>query len=252
MEKTAKLVSFQAKIYNGAHQKMYENFKFIMTWDNGDVGVGLSKTQAGIWIIGTIYVYQWVQGKYDIEFKAIKDPSKPAYDPNQRQTSKSSSGYKKSPEEQKRIINQVALIGYNSCMLNLITTDKDDNKVAVSGNDVYLAFREWMYNKIFNLSEEPITLQGVFKIACENIGVKSDQVTIQDVLTKADALLNAVKNITWNNPAKVPVNQPPQNNSQPQEQRENPQQTTPQPESPPTEAIPPTQEEEIPPKAFVI
>ena len=233
MQKKGKLTSFQAKMYNGNHQNWNENWKFIMTFDNGDTGVGMSKNQLGNWTIGTEYSYEWQQGKYDVEFRKITDTSKPAYVPGASGGgggSKGGGGYKKSPEQQKIIINQVALIAYNSVM----------NKLREPGNECYSAFKEWMYNKIFNLNQDPMTVQGVFKIACENIGNGMENSTIGDVLTRAEGFLSTVKNIEWKNPTQSPQ----QSNSQQSEQQQPPPPQN-QPSQPPVEE---THHEEAPPE----
>jgi len=241
----------QQDSYNGKNGLLY---KYNLVFANGDSGEGSAKTTTKVFPIGKNCSYVKYTREYNgtifMSFSGVKDVDAPAYNAGggNPQQNTGGGGYKKSPDTQKMIINQVALIGYNSCMANLIGEDEQGHAITISGNDAYLGFREWMYNKVFNLNEEPITLQGVFKIACENIGNSPDTVTVEQVLKKADGLLAAVKNISWNNPAESPVQQ---NNLQ-QPVAQTPPPPVQQPQAPPQEQTPPPGNEEPPKKAFKI
>ncbi len=237
----------QQDSYNGKNGLVY---KFNLVFANGDSGEGSAKSTTKVFPIGKNCTYTKYTREYKgstfMSFTSVKDADAPAYTPGGGGSApRSSGGYKKTPDQQKIIINQVALIGYNSCMLSLVGEDEKGNPVMVNGNDAYLAFREWMYNKIFNLNEDPMTLQGVFKIACENVGTKADNVTLETVLKKAEGLLGAVKNISWNNPAAAPQ----QSNLQPTEHQT--QAPTQQPTAPPVET-PPAESQPPPKEAFEI
>jgi len=84
------------------------------------------------------------------------------------------------------------------------------NKLQDELSVIYLAYKDWMYNKIFNLNEPPITVQGVLKIACQHEADKLvPETTLEQILKMADAFLKTVKNTSWNNPSAPPSNSQP-------------------------------------------
>ena len=209
---------------NGQHATYVNNrnetmYKFYLTWDNGDQGEASAKSPNKQYKLNTDLTYvKYVRehnGNYYQSFSTINDPTYKSQGGGGGGSTKP-----KTPEEQKIIINQVALIAYNSVM----------NKLREPGNECYSAFKGWMYNKIFNLNEDPMTTQGVFKIACENVGNGMENSTIADVLTRADGFLSTVKNIEWNNPTQSHQ----QSNSQQSGQQQPPPQQS-QPNQPPVE-----------------
>ncbi len=224
-------------------------YKFWITFQNGDAGEASAKSQAKTYPVGKEVTYmkylREYQGTWHQTFTTIKDPSAPAYSGGGGGGTSGGGGYKKSPEQQKVIINQVALIGYNSCM----------SKLREDGNAAYSAFKSWMYDKIFNLKEDPMTVQGVFKITCENVGNSMDNSDITKVLEKANLFLSTVKNVEWINPTQAP-----QQNVQPSNvnsQQQPPQQVPPQnhqqeqPSQPPMESQNPPDEPPQEPSPFM-
>lgn len=162
------------------------NYEFMLSFDNGDSGKANARSATGSYKIGEEYNYERELKTYNNEqywqFKGVQNAS---YVPN------APKGGQRSPEDQKQIINQVALI----CANNIMT------KVDAEYNDLYLHLKNWLYMKIFSLSENPISTQGVIKIACEyyrEAAIKT--VTLTQLTDLADKLMNTVKNTTWTDP----------------------------------------------------
>lgn len=226
----SKLLSFEPVLDQHGEHRSWTSQKYNKTYyvfnvkfENGDYGNANSTSQYPKWKTGNVYTYtlEIKQGQYG-EQRNIKGMKDISFD-------NKGGGRKRSPENEKVIINQVAFISYNLSMNVLKDEDDQGREIAVDGNKVYLEFRSWMYDKIFNLNEDPITTQGVLKIACNNKAMKGEKVFVKDILTLANGILKAVKNTEWKNP----MSQPQQSNL-----RQSEQPTTPPVETPPIERRP--------------
>jgi len=188
-QKKGKLLKATPLIVNGVHYSKENDYKgiksllyyFNVEFDNGDVGTARSKNPQGNFKIGEEYSYNVNvfnnNGHENKSFSSLKNLSNPY------------SGYRReNPENQKEIMNQVALLATNMVM----------RKIDKEFLEVYKALRSWLYTQVLDNGEDSRSMSGVLKIAAgyyQEADIKN--VHIESVTKYADSLIKLIKDTTW-------------------------------------------------------
>lgn len=189
--KTSKLKSFEAKIGNNGQetfQSSYGKTMYVNTiyMENGDTGQANSTKEQPNWKIGEEYNYNIDKKQFDwgtvYQITGLKMVEKEGQQGYQKSGYQSKGGYKKSPQDQKMIQAQVAMICANF-IFNKMQEDYDT------------IAREFLSYLILNSNEaNMISIQGCLKISSEYFKeLLEPEVTIQQVIEKAKELLIKVE-----------------------------------------------------------
>ena len=199
----SKLKSFEAKIKGNEQESFTGQYglKYVFTvyFEDGTEGEANSPKQQPSWNIGKEYSYTLKQHEYQgsftnkIQMKQVEEGGSkstggaPKYNKTPQSGYKQSSGYKMTPEKQKMIMCQVALIATNSIMHKM----QEDHSVIVRHFLSYL-IKE-------GAKHDPISLQGALKIAAEYYQqIQVANVEIQEVLDKTTEFMEMTeKSSNW-------------------------------------------------------
>ncbi len=222
-ERKGKLLKAEKLIINGVHYSKESEYglfySFTLTFDNGDVGAGRSKSEQGSFRIGDEYTYNMNvfnnNGYENKSFSSLKNLSKPFTGGGRK---------KESAETMKQIMNQVALITTNMVM----------KKIDKEYLEVYKELRKWLYTQVFDNGEDSRTVSGIIKIAGTYFEmIDSTSVKLESIVKFADSLIKVTKDISWESQSQKSTEK--SNPEQPQ------QQTLPLPENkmtiPPPDAM---------------
>ncbi len=198
-QKKGKLLKAEPLIINSAHytkESEYQGVKtnyyyFTLEFDNGDTGSARSKSTQGSFKIGDEYSYNMNifnnKGYENKSFSTLKNLS----------WSGNSFTNKESPDTQKQIMNQVALIATNMVMRKI---DKDYL-------EVYNALRKWLYTKVLDDKEDSRSMSGILKIAAKYFQEAAmEKVNLGSVTLFADELIKTTKDISWESQSQKSTN----------------------------------------------
>ena len=187
-EKKSELVSYEKRMYKGEHSNWKGTYDYNVQFRNGDVCITGKKNPDAHFIVGEVYFYDYEEKQMTpnwlkksakgMKTQAEKDKAE-EYAKGKSQSgatggASKSGGYKMSPEKQKHIMCQVAMISANSIM----------NKMQEDYDTIVRHFLSFL---ILNAKDhDPISLQGALKIAAEYWNqVPTEEVTIDTVLSTA-------------------------------------------------------------------
>lgn len=189
----SKLKSFEAKIKGNEQESFSGNYGvmyvFTVYFEDGTEGEANSTKQQPSWNIGKEYEYTKDVKTFDwgtvtkIKMKQVKEEGSYGNKP----AASKGGGYKMTPEKQKMIMCQVALIATNSIMHKM----QEDHSVIVRHFLSYL-IKE-------GAKHDPISLQGALKIAAEYYQqIQVANVEIQEVLDKTTEFMEMTeKSSKW-------------------------------------------------------
>jgi len=232
-QKKGKLLKADRLIINGEHYSKESEYKgiksllyyFTLEFDNGDVGTARSKNPQGNFKIGEEYSYNVNvfnnNGHENKSFSYLKNLSNPYVYKG-----------KENPENQKQIMNQVALLATNMVM----------RKVDKEFLDLYKELRTWLYTQVLDNGEDSRSMSGILKIAAgyfQEADVKS--VKLESITKYADSLIKLTKDTSWKETKEQEPSQKNLNLSNPAAPIQTPQENKMTfPEQPTTQTPPPS------------
>jgi hypothetical protein len=166
----SKLKSFEKKMYHGNHET-YTNehgkyWKFTVTFDNGDIGVAMSKKESSSWNAGIEYTYEKsVNG----DFTNIKDMKKVEGSSSYNKGGDSTyQNYYDKPEVQKAINLQYSM----DASLKYCSKKLELEPERVITKDIQEKLRDAIYKWVVSMSEdikEYINIRAAMNSAIDNI-----------------------------------------------------------------------------------
>lgn len=188
----SKLKAFEAKIKGNSQESFTSSygkqmFVFTVFFEDGTEGEANSTREQPHWKIGDEYTFEREVKTFDWGTITKIKGMKKLEEEGQYSKSSPSSRHQKSPDDQKRIQAQVALIATNSIM----------TKIQEDHDTIVREFLSWLI--LTGTGNNVITAQGCLKISSEYWReVPTQEVTIKSVIDTANEFLNKVnKSARW-------------------------------------------------------